>query len=88
METTAQEIIKTIQTFPIALQKEIIRSLQNNLKKSVSAKPTEDEIEKMLLAKGVIAAIPHRKFDAAQDSYEPIEISGPPLSETILEERE
>lgn len=87
METAAQEIIKTIQIFPIALQKKIVRSLQNNLKKKTSVQPTEDKIEKTLLAKGVISAILPREFDAAEDSYEPIEISGLLFSETILEKR-
>lgn len=50
--------------------------------------PTEDQCEQMLKARGVISEIPERAFDAEEDFYEPVEIAGKPLSETIIEERE
>ena len=87
METTAQEIISTIQTFPVKVQKKIVRTLQKNLEKPKSSNASEDEIEKLLLAKGLISEIPKRSKDKEEESYEPIEIIGKPLSETILEER-
>lgn len=87
MEITAQEIISTVQTFPVNVQKEIVRTLQKNLEKPKRSSPSEDEIEKLLLAKGLISEIPKRKQDKDEESYEPIEVIGKPLSETILEER-
>ena len=87
MEITAQEIISTVQTFPINVQKKIVRTLQKNLEKPKTSNPSEDEIEKLLLAKGLISEIPKRNQDKDEESYEPIEVIGKPLSETILEER-
>lgn len=87
METMAKEIISTIQTFPISVQKTIVRTLQKNLEKPKSPNPSEDEIEKLLLAKGLISEIPKRANDKEEENYEPLEIFGEPLSQTILEER-
>lgn len=87
MEITAQEIISTVQSFPISVQKNIVRTLQKNLEKTEFSNPGEDEIEKLLLAKGLISEIPKRSKDKEEETYEPIEIIGKPLSETILEER-
>ncbi len=56
--------------------------------KSNSNKLSEDEIEQTLLEKGVITKIPKREFDFDEDIYEPVEIIGKPLSETVLEDRD
>lgn len=89
METTAQEIISTVQTLPVQMQEEIVRTLQQNLQKHHSSStPNEDEIERILLAKGLISEIPSRLKDKEEESFQPIKISGKPLSETVLEERE
>lgn len=89
MEHTAQEIISTVQTLPVRVQEEIVRTLQQNLdKRHSSSAPDEDEIEKILLAKGLISEIPPRTADKDEDSYQPIKISGKPISETVIKERE
>ena len=89
MEITPQEIISTVQTFPTSVQMEIVETLQRNLKKTDSPVAlSEDEIEEMLLAKGLISEIPKRAADEEENSYKPIRITGKPLSETLLEERE
>ena len=88
MEISPQEIISTVQSFPISVQKEIVKTLQKNLKKTDYSNPSEDEIEQILLAKGLISEIPKRSKDIDEETFEPIEIIGKPLSETILEERE
>lgn len=89
MENTAQEIISTVQTLPVKVQEEIVKTLQQKLNdRHSSAAPDEDEIEQILLAKGLISEIPLRSADEDEDSYQPIKVSGKPLSETILEERE
>ena len=87
MELTPQEIISTVQTFPTSVQEEIVKTLQNNLRKTHSSIPTEDEIEQTLLAKGLISEIPKRSKDKEEETYAPVEVIGKPLSETILEER-
>ncbi len=90
MEITLQEIISTVQTLPTNVQMEIVETLQRNLRKTSSspAAPSEDEIEQILLAKGLISEIPKRAADEEENTYRPIKITGKPLSETILEERE
>ena len=48
----------------------------------------EDEFERYLLAKGVISHIPARdETDDEFDQFEPIEVEGEPLSETVVRER-
>jgi hypothetical protein len=48
----------------------------------------EDELDELLLRTGVIEAIPPRDMDPAEfRSWEPLVISGKPVSETIVEER-
>lgn len=48
----------------------------------------EDEFERHLLAKGVITHIPTRdETDEEFDKFEPIEVAGEPLSETIIRQR-
>ncbi len=88
MEITPQEIISTVQTFPASVQLEIVETLQKNLRKTSPATPSEDQIEQMLFAKGLISEIPKRSKDKEEETYSPVEIIGKPLSETILEERQ
>ena len=48
----------------------------------------EDEFERYLLAKGIVSHIATRdETDEEFDSFEPIEVEGEPLSETIIRER-
>lgn len=89
MDNTAQEIISTVQTLPFQVQEEIVKTLQQNLNaRNSSPMPDEDEIERRLLAKGLISEIPQRAEDEDEEAYTPIKVSGKPLSETIIEERE
>ena len=89
MAVTPSEIVKQIKNFPVSVQEEIIKSVQENLQKSVSSEvPNEDEIERLLLAEGLISEIPSRANDPEEEIFEPVTVNGTPLSETILEERE
>ena len=89
MEMTAQEIISTVQTLPVQVQEEIVKTLQRSLKKRPAAPALdEDEIERRLLAKGLISEIPPRFKDSEEETYQPILVSGKTLSESILEERD
>ncbi len=84
MEITPQEIISTVQAFPLSVQKEIVKTLQKNLKKPNHSNLSEDEIEQILLAKGLISEIPKRAVDKDEKNFKPIKIIGKPISETIL----
>lgn len=89
MDTTAQKIINAVQTLPVRVQEEIVDALRRNLERRESSNaPDEDEIERRLLAKGLISRIPPRSEDADEETYQPIKINGKPLSEIVLEERD
>lgn len=68
-----------------------VRELADSLL-SEPAEPqtTEDEFERRLAAKGVIS-LPEPSSRAAAaagfDDYKPVTVEGPPLSETIVEDR-
>ncbi len=88
---TPSEIINEIYKLPVLEQAEIKKNLLENLDTNGAAeqeKPliTEREFAEYLLAKGVISEIPEGITDE-EDDFEPIEIEGEPLSETIIRER-
>lgn len=63
-------------------------SLQRRTALPPPAEINEDEVEKLLLAEGIISEIPARLPDAEEETYEPITVKGKPVSEIILENRE
>lgn len=85
---TPQEIIKEIYKLPYPEQARIAESVLKNRVETENSKPkmTEEEFAKYLYAKGVIRKIPEGITDK-EDDFEPIEIEGEPLSETIIRER-
>jgi hypothetical protein len=87
---TTQEIIKTVQKLPLSEQEKVLEALQGSLQRKTKLRPevTEDDVEKLLLAEGVISEIPNRSPDDEEETYEPITVKGNPLSEMILENRE
>lgn len=84
---TAQEIINQVQRLPHDEQRRILEALQKNLSQQMPAAISEDEVERILLAQGIISRIPQRLPDEEEETYEPVETTGQPLSETIIEER-
>lgn len=83
---TPQEIVTEIQKLPPAQKKEIIDSISDDLPNQ-NVQVTEEEFLQILLADGIISEIPPRVFDEEEENFEPIEIEGEPLSETIIRER-
>ncbi len=83
---SAQEILAEIQKLPLEERQRLLKSLA-----AEEAQPqqvtSEDEVERILLAQGVISNIPTRLLDDEEETYEPIEVTGKPLSEAIIEER-
>ena len=85
---SAQELLTEIQKLPPAEQQRLLEALERDVKMPSERRPiTEDEIEEILLAKGIISEIPPRVPDDEEETFEPIEVPGKPLSETIIEER-
>jgi hypothetical protein len=49
---------------------------------------TEEEVDQEMLRDGILDQVPSRVRDVARfENYKPIEVTGKPLSETIIEER-
>ena len=85
---STQELLAEIQKLPPAEQRRLLEVLkQDSMTKSELRPITEDEVEEILLAKGIISEIPPRVPDDEEETFEPIEVPGKPLSETIIEER-
>ena len=84
---TATEILREISKLPSGERRNIYRHLDDDLHhEKVSAEELrEREFEQMLLAEGVIRDIPSGWNE--DDDFEPVEITGKPLSETIIEDR-
>jgi hypothetical protein len=86
---TPEELIAEILKLPTEEQRQILNAILNASSDSssqISQPISEAEFEQMLLAKGIINEIPSSSYDLKED-FEPIEVTGQPLSETILEER-
>jgi len=86
---TPKELIAEIFKLPLAEQRQVLDALLKSsaeLTSEVHQPISEEEFEQMLLAKGIISEIPPGAGDLEED-FEPIEVMGQPLSETILEER-
>lgn len=81
---TTTEILNEIYKLP--------RNEQTNIKKNLLKKTeTKDEISKAdlwqkLFEEGLITHVPNGVSDE-EDDFEPIEIKGEPISETIIRER-
>jgi hypothetical protein len=68
--------------------RELIDSILDNPTEPQEPLLLEDLLERRLLERGVISEIPKRNFDPdTYKEFEPIEVKGKPVSETIIEER-
>ena len=85
---TTQEIIKTVKSLPLDEQEKVFDALQGSLRRETKTTISEDEVERILFERGIIGNIPNRAdYTDEDDDFEPIEVSGKPVSETIVEER-
>ena len=86
---SSQEILAEIQKLPLEERRRLLKSLAAETPQEAPPEgvSSEDEVGRILLAEGVITNIPPRQPDDEEETYEPIEVPGTPLSETIIEER-
>ena len=92
---TATDVLSEIRKLTLDEAREVAARLENYLRErertalaTEETEALEDEFERQLLAKGVISHIPTRdETDEEFDQFEPIEVAGEPLSETIIRER-
>lgn len=85
---TATEILTEIRHLPLSEKQTVYKTLEIELKpiNEISEEERlEHEFEQMLLQKGIIKSIPAKWND--DEDFEPIEVLGKPLSETIIEDR-
>ena len=86
---TQQEIVNEINKLPHAVW-ESIKETVDKVRKNGESKPqiTEEEVNKILFAEGIIGNIPDlSKWTDEDEDWEPIEVLGEPLSEMIIRER-
>jgi hypothetical protein len=88
-DMSAQEILAEIQKLPPEERQRLLRALAPEIDEHLEARQvtSEDEVEQILLSEGIISEIPARLPDDEEETYEPVEVPGKPLSETIIEER-
>ena len=81
---TATEILNEIYKLPLSEQASVKQSLlEKGQTKNESA---NRELWQKLFEEGVITHIPNGIYDE-DDDFEPVEIDGEPISETIIRER-
>jgi hypothetical protein len=89
--TSLEKVIKEVKTLTQEEQlqvRELIESLLENPAETQEVLSFEDRLEQRLLERGVISEIPKRNCDPeTYKEFEPIEVKGKPVSETIIEER-
>ena len=86
---SAQEILAQIQKLPPEERQLLLKALALEillLSESLHLNP-EEEVERILVAEGIVSEIPARLPDDEEETYEPIEVPGNSLSQTIIEER-
>jgi len=85
---TPQEIVNTVRNLPLENRREVLEVLRSEMNAEKNAPMSEDEVQRILFERGVIGNIPNvADYTDADDDFEPIEIKGKPLSESVIEER-
>lgn len=90
-----QEIMSEIGNLPYLEKQKLIEALNQDFGhqpvSTESARPdepiSEDEVERILAAKGVISLPTLSDYTDEDEDFEPIEVEGEPLSEQIIRER-
>ncbi|MGI8638669.1 MAG: hypothetical protein ACR2MG_01770 [Pyrinomonadaceae bacterium] len=85
---TTVEILNEIHRLPLNQQKELKERLLEKTEPNGQTKPkiSEEEFLQQLFEEGFITHIPE-KYTDEDDDFEPVEIEGEPISETIIRER-
>ncbi len=81
---TTTEILNEIYKLPLTEQSNIKRSLLE--KTETTHEVSKQDLWQKLFEEGLITHIPSNMSDE-EDDFEPIEIEGEPISETIIRER-
>ena len=84
MSSTLDKIIEEIHALPPE-EKQQLREQLETIIPTQTEDDLEDALERELAAEGIIS-LPHTSVDA-DDDWQPVEVTGKPLSEMIIEER-
>lgn len=87
---TPHELIAEIQKLTPREQQQILETFSSGIgaKLTETGQISEDEVEHRLFELGVIGDVPDPSAYAEEDEdFDPIDVPGKPLSETIIEER-
>lgn len=86
---SAQEILAEIQKLLPDERRRLLEALAPEARAHFEGRQltSEEEVERILLTEGIVSEIPSRLPDDEEETYEPIDVPGKPLSETIIEER-
>jgi hypothetical protein len=88
MSATLDKVIEEVKTLTPDELQQVRTAVDSLLAETPPPHMTEDEFEQYLAAKGVIS-LPQvsEDDDADNEDWEPVEVTGKPLSEMIIEER-
>jgi len=85
---TVEKVLEEVKTLTPGEQRLVHTLLNSLLENQAHPQTTEGEFHQMLLHKGIISNIPNPADDADEDDeFEPVDVQGRPLSETVIEER-
>ena len=82
---TATDILTAFHQLPALEQQNLLAQLNRQLARPTEEDRIEAEVDRLLIESGMMKAVPPAWDD--DEDFEPVEIIGPPLSETIIEER-
>ncbi len=86
MMTTA-EILTEIYQLPVNQQNDLRKKIldDSELNGQTKSQITQDEFDRVLLSDGFLANLPVESVE--EEDFIPVEFTGKPISETIIEER-
>lgn len=85
---TPKEIIDAVRNLPLENQREVLEVLQSQITGMKKSPISEEEVQRILFERGVIATVPSAAdYTEEDDNFDPVTIKGKPLSETVIEER-
>jgi phage-related protein len=87
MSSALDKIIEEVRQLPPAEQQQLRAQLNEMLPFPPAEDDLEEEIERKLVAEGLISLPEPAQNGTDEDDWEPIEVKGQPLSEMIIEER-
>ena len=81
------EVVERIKTLTPAERREVRAAMDTLIRRS-SVPLTEEDFARQLVAEGLVSAPSPREVSSAEESdWEPVPVSGAPVSQTIIDER-